>query len=91
MAKKPYKVRVTIKEVTKGECAQGFKPGQTWLIEDGKTPGGMCQSAWNAVSSAVRGFRYGAEYPWNEDKNVTLVSCPDPEHWVIYEVRRIRK
>lgn len=87
----PYRIRVTVKEVTKGECSQGFQAGDTWLIEDGKTPGGMCAGAYNSCASAIRVFRYGGEHSWNEDKDVTLVSCPDPEHWVIYEIRRLRE
>lgn len=86
----PYNVRVTIESITKGKCPQGFKVGDSWLIEDGKTPGGMCAGAYNSVAPAIRLFRLGGEHPWDSDKDVTHVSCPDPEHWVIYEVTRLR-
>lgn len=85
-----YKVQVTVKSVIKGKCPQGFKAGDSWLIEDGKTPGGMCSGAYESVGSSIRLFQLGGEHPWDKDKDVTQVSCPDPEHWVIYEVRRLR-
>ncbi len=86
----PYKVKITVHAVTKNECPQGFKKGDSWLIEDGKTPGGMCAGAYNSVAPAVRLFRLGGEHPWDSDKDVTYVSCPDPERILIYEVRRLR-
>ncbi len=86
----PYKVKVTVQSVTKGECPQGFKSGDSWLIEDGKTPGGMCAGAYNSVAPAIRVFRLGGAQPWEKNEDVTYVSCPDPEHWVIYEVKRLR-
>jgi len=85
-----YKVKVTIESVTKGECPQGFKVGDSWIIEDGKTPGGMCAGAYNSVAPAIRLFRLGGEQPWDTNKDVTHVSCPDPKHRVIYQVTRLR-
>ena len=84
-----YKVKVTVSAVTKGECPQGFKVGDIWLIEDGKTPGGMCAGAYSSVAPAIRTFRFGGQHHWDEDKDVTYVSCPDAKHWVVYEVRRL--
>ena len=87
----PYKIQVTIKEITKNECPSGFKVGESWLIEDGKTPEGrMCSSAYELVLPWIRILRYGGELPWSEDKDVTLASCPDANVQVIYEVRRLR-
>ena len=86
----PYKVNVTVHSVTKGQCPQGFKTGDSWLIENGKTPAGMCVGAYNSVAPAISTFSLGGELPWDEDKDVTYVSCPDPKHWVIYEVKRLR-
>ncbi|MFH1775562.1 MAG: TIGR04076 family protein [Chloroflexota bacterium] len=85
-----YQVKVTVHEVTKGECPRGVKVGDSWVIGKDGTPAGMCTSAYNAVAPATRVFRFGGEHPWDEDKDVTYISCPDPKHWVIYEVRRLR-
>jgi len=87
----PYSVKVTVHEAIKGKCPQGFKKGDSWIIPDGKTPGGMCAGAYNSVAPAVRLFRLGGEHPWDKDKDVSYVSCPDPEVILIYEVRRLRE
>ena len=88
----PYKVKVTIKEITKNECPYEFKVGDTWLIEDGKTPEKrMCSSAYETVLRWIRLLRYGGEFPPAEDKDVMLASCPDSNVQVIYEVRRLRE
>ncbi len=87
---KQYDIQVTIKSVTKGECPQEFKPGDTWLIQ-GKTPGGMCFGAFDAMSPMLRVFRLGGEQPWDEDRDVTYISCPDAKHQLIYELKRLRE
>jgi len=87
-----YKVRVTVVGMTKGKCTQGFKAGDTWLIDKNITPTHFCMNAFcQSVYPAVRGFRYGSEYPWDKDKDVTTVLCPDHTHQVIFEVRRLRE
>jgi len=85
-----YNVRVDVKTVIKGACPQGFKVGDSWTIEDGKTPGGMCAGAYNSLAPAINLFRMGGEHPWDSNKDVTQVSCPDPERCVVYEVTRLR-
>lgn len=84
-----YKVKVVVESVTKGKCPQGFKPGDSWLVEDGKTPGGMCAGAYNSIAPAISLFRLGGEHPWDSNKDFTCLSCPDPEHFVIYELTRL--
>ncbi|MFC2019728.1 TIGR04076 family protein [Chloroflexota bacterium] len=84
-----YKVQVTIKEITIGACPQGHKPGDSWIIKDNQTAGGMCLSAFLAVFPAVRYFQYGEGNPWSGDEDSTLRCCPDQKHVVIYEVKRL--
>ncbi len=86
--KKTYKVQVKIKSI-EGKCPMKFKVGRTWVI-DKLTPGGMCQSAYQAIYSALRVFRFGGSHPWDKDKNTTYICCPDPENRVVYELRRIK-
>lgn len=88
---KQYDVRVTITEVQKGKCSQGFKPGDTWLIEKGQTPAGMCSSVYSVLYPFILTMRYGGEAPYAEDKEVLKMSCPDYDHVVVYELRRIPK
>ncbi|MFC2068619.1 TIGR04076 family protein [Chloroflexota bacterium] len=87
---KVYPVQVTVKSI-KGKCHERMKQGTTWLIKEGKTPNGVCIYAWNSIYPVVRVFRHGGEHWWNLDRDVSYVSCPDPENQVIYEVKRLRK
>jgi len=45
-----YKVKVTVHSVMKGECPQGFKAGDCWLIENGETQTMKCyaRTAWHS-------------------------------------------
>ena len=85
-----HKVKVTVQSVMKGECPRGFKAGDSWVIENGETPGGMCGDAYISISPAIRTLWLGGEQPWDMDKDVTCRSCPDAEHVVIYEIKRLR-
>jgi uncharacterized repeat protein (TIGR04076 family) len=87
---KLHKVKVTVHSITKGKCPKGHKVGDSWLIEDDLTPGGMCMGAFNAVAGTIRLFLFGGEHPWDKDKDVAYRSCPDLKHWVIYEIKRLR-
>jgi len=87
--RKTNKVRVRIKSI-EGKCPMKFKVGRTWVI-DKTTPGGMCQSAYQAIFSALRVLRFGGSQPWDKKKGIASVCCPDPENRVVYELERIGK
>jgi uncharacterized repeat protein (TIGR04076 family) len=85
----PYKVVITVVSV-KGECAAGHKVGDSWVIEEDKTPAGMCSWAYAALAPYIATLSYGGEFPWAEDKDITWGVCSDPENPVVFELRRIR-
>jgi uncharacterized repeat protein (TIGR04076 family) len=39
----------------------------------------------------VYAMRFGADFPWAEDKDVIFNACPDGENPVVFEIRRIKK
>ncbi|OGO20454.1 MAG: hypothetical protein A2144_00755 [Chloroflexi bacterium RBG_16_50_9] len=86
--KKPYSVRVTV-ESAAGKCPQGFKVGDSWLIEDGKTPAGMCASAYHSLFQYMRVFRFGGAHPWEKEDGVAHIACPDAVQRLVHEVRRL--
>jgi len=89
--------RVVLKIVSvKGTCAAGHKAGQEFDLskdftlgyrEDGKA---LCPSAFHAVFPAWRVLRFGGEMPWEENKDLAHVACPDPVNPLIMELKRIR-
>ena len=74
----------------KGTCNAGHKVGDEWVI-DGKTPEGICLSAFNALSHELRVLRYGGKFPWETDPDFTTVVCSDPNNPVLFELRRLRE
>ena len=90
MAVPSYKVRVSVIS-QKGECHLGHKVGERWLIEGGKTPGGVCGAAWNAIYPYIRVLAAGGEFSWAKDKDVASFACPDAVNPVVFELRRLRE
>jgi uncharacterized repeat protein (TIGR04076 family) len=63
-------------------------PGRTWLIENNFTPEKMCQTAFNAIYPALRTLRYGGHTP-GHNPEMTKVGCPDPNHVVVFELKKL--
>lgn len=85
-----YKVQLRVIE-QKGTCGFGHKEGDV-IVFDGRTVDGeICFSALYTVIPKVYALRYGAEFPWIEDKDVATHACPDGYNPVIFEVRRLRE
>ncbi len=87
-SKKLKKVRITLHS-SMGKCPQGFKVGDSWLIESLKTPNGMCDSAYHSLFQTLRMLEFNGESPFGKDKNVSYVSCPDANHVQIYKLERL--
>ncbi|MBI4332404.1 MAG: TIGR04076 family protein [Chloroflexi bacterium] len=99
-ARKRHKVKITVKAVTRGKCPLGMEPGDSWTYHR-HVPEGICLTAFCTLAPAIRtlsslgdlcsyldgGVAEGEEV---ESDQVEL-SCPDPGHGVIYEVRRVRE
>jgi len=86
----PYDVEVKVKSV-KGTCNFGHRAGDK-IYFNGKTiEGDLCYSALMVLLSKVYAMRYGAEFPWAENKDVIANACPDAENPVVFEIRRKRK
>ncbi len=84
-----YPVRITVVS-QRGKCESGHKVGDSWLVDENKTPGGICMGAFNSIAPNLRVMRFGGEYPWATDKDATTVACPDAENPVVFEIRRVR-
>lgn len=78
-------IQILVKE---GKC-QGdlHKVGQIFAIER-TTPEGMCLGDWNAIAPYVTTLLCGGDFPWEEEKGVAQIHCPDPKGITI-ELRRI--
>ena len=84
-----YKVSIRVVS-QKGTCANEHKVGDLWVV-DGKTPEGICLSAFNTLLPGLRVLTFGGAFPWEDDPDVARVACPDAENPVVYELRRLRE
>ncbi len=80
---------VSIKVVSqKGTCGHEHKVGDQW-VTTGKTPQGICLSAFNSLFPALQVLMYGGSFPWEADPDVTTIACTDGVNPVVFELRRL--
>ncbi len=84
-----YKVSIRVVS-QKGTCANEHKVGDQWVV-DGKTPEGICLSAFNSLFPVLQVLKYGGSFPWASDPDVTTSACPDATNPVVFELRRLRE
>lgn len=88
----PFDNEIEIEVVErKGHCSVDHKVGDTFRIKGYKTPGGMCLSAFHAVWPVARTLLLGGVHPWEENKDISTVACPDPDNPVVFRIKRVKK
>jgi uncharacterized repeat protein (TIGR04076 family) len=74
-----------------GYCAAGHCVRDT-VVFDGQTVQGKVRiHALYSFLPKVFALRYGAEFPWLEDKDVATHACPGAWNPVVFEIRRVRE
>ncbi len=56
-----------------------------------KVEGNICIHALCGLLPTVLAMRYGAQFPWLENPDVSVHACPDAQNPVVFELRRLRK
>jgi len=74
-----------------GECAAGHCVGDEVVFTDNEVRGKVCIHALYSFLPKVFAMRYGAEFPWLEDRDVATHACPDAWNPVVFEIRRVRE
>lgn len=85
-----YKVQLKVID-QKGTCSFGHNVGDVITFTERGIEGEICFSALYSVLPKVMALRYGAEFPWLEDKDVATHACPDAYNPLVFEVRRLRE
>jgi len=75
----------------KGTCGAGHKVGDEWIMPPGKTPEGICLSAFAVLYPSIRTITYGGSFPWEADKDTWTGCCSDAANPVVFEVKRVKK
>lgn len=78
-------VRITLVSQLK-PCPNGHAVGDRWFVER-RTPAGMCLSAFASLAPFLTTLRFGGNFPWERDGEVT-VCCPDPEVVNVFRLER---
>jgi uncharacterized repeat protein (TIGR04076 family) len=87
MQRKEYDVQVKLVG-NQRPCHVGHKVGDEWLFQY-KIPEGMCFLAYNSIFPFLTVLKYGGTFPWQEDPDVVMASCPDSEVVNVFELRRV--
>jgi uncharacterized repeat protein (TIGR04076 family) len=74
-----------------GHCAVGHQVGDEVTFDGETVEGKICISALYSFMPKVFAMRFGADFPWLEDKDVSTHACPDAWNPVVFEIRRIRE
>lgn len=85
-----YNVIVTVKKV-KGECPLGHQVGDKIIFELLRVKGKICFEALATLMPTIYAFAWGVEYPWDRNKDITTVPCPDTTNQVLFELKRDKK
>jgi uncharacterized repeat protein (TIGR04076 family) len=86
-----YKVRVTVVEAHP-DCGAGHKAGDIWEISHvrrGGQIGFICPSAFHDMYHIIFAMRYGAEFPWADDRDSWIACCGDPNTPVRFKIERV--
>lgn len=75
----------------KGNCPLGYKIGDTFYINEGKSPYGLCMTALSALVPGISVLMVGGSFPWETDPEATRRACQDYKNMVVFEIRRLPK
>ncbi len=73
-----YVVEVAVKS-QKGTCTFRHKVGDKIVFDGRSIRGDVCYSALMVLLPKVYAMRFGAEFPWAENRDVKYNACPDPD------------
>ncbi len=95
----PYKLIGKIVKV-EGECVAEHKVGEEFdlTLVSGESESNIkthrapeiCGFLYNVAFPYIMTLQFGGEFPWETDKDVTTIGCPDNQK-VVIEIRRIKE
>ena len=80
-------IRMRIIEID-GGCPDGHQVGEEYVV-DGKTPAGICLGSFSSCLPYLVALRYGASFPWEEERGTITVGCPDHVNQVVWRLERV--
>ena len=74
-----------------GQCVAGHQVGDEVVVDGDSVQGMVCIHALYSFLPKVLALRYGADFPWLDDRDVATHACPDAWNPVVFEIRRVRE
>ncbi|MFC1956438.1 TIGR04076 family protein [Chloroflexota bacterium] len=71
----------------KGTCEAGHKVGDIFVIGQQMSPK-LCSWAFHTLFPFAEVLQFGGSFPWEKDKDKSIIACPDPDNPVVFELRR---
>ncbi len=81
-----FPITVRVKKVPR-VCRLGHKVGDQVLFGQMEIKGKLCNGALRTIYPTLYAFQWGAEFPWDKNRDITTVPC----HNVAFELKRDRK
>lgn len=78
------KIILEVIEVRGNGCDEGLKLGDKFELEENRHS--FCNAAYNIIYPIAQVMRYGGRFPWETDKDVQIVGCPDPYNTVVFRI-----
>ena len=67
-----------------------YEDGQEIIVEDNlRMPEGFCPSAWQAIYPNIRTLGFGGNFPFFDEKGVSVTCCTDGMRPVLFKIERI--
>ena len=66
-----------------------FTEGQEFVTDLTEMPQGFCVGAFVDICRFITGLRFGANYPWMNEKGKVLTCCTDGFRPVVFRLERI--
>ena len=81
------KITIEIVDILEaGTCNYGHKIGEKFDYPEER--GKICSAAFHSIYPYISGLRFGACYPWEENKDEITVCCPDYKNPVVFKIKR---
>ena len=65
-----------------------YKEGQEFIV-GGEMPEGFCESAWRTIYTSVDVLRNGGNFPYFNEKGISITCCNDGLRPVVFKVERV--
>ena len=78
------KIMVEVIEARGDGCDQGLKLGDKFELEENSH--NFCSAAFSSIYPVAQVMRYGGSFPWQKEKGVEIMCCPDPYNTIVFRI-----